>query len=270
MPIRRSAYLLGVSLQQADLEAILGFLVDVNDIEFDCPYPGEVVARLADLVPCDDLGYQEVDWLARRTVRLVGIQGELAGDDGEEEEERYWALGPCPIIQYRAQTGDLTAARLSDVIDPERYHELPIYRDYFDPARIDHMVDLGLPSTPGRYRSFILFRGKGERDFSDRDREVLEVLRPHFAHLEVQAELRHRLSEHTRTEDRARGPGPYDRLTAREREIVQLVSQGKTNTQIAAELWVSPSTVKKHLEHVYVKLGVGRRTAAATYAGSFR
>jgi DNA-binding CsgD family transcriptional regulator len=36
-----------------------------------------------------------------------------------------------------------------------------------------------------------------------------------------------------------------------------------TNSQIAAELWVAPSTVKKHLENVYDKLGVNRRTAAA-------
>jgi DNA-binding CsgD family transcriptional regulator len=57
---------------------------------------------------------------------------------------------------------------------------------------------------------------------------------------------------------------PSPRLTAREREIVELVAEGRTNAEIAAHLWVAPSTVKKHLENVYEKLGVGRRTAAAT------
>ena len=37
-----------------------------------------------------------------------------------------------------------------------------------------------------------------------------------------------------------------------------------TNAQIAAELWVTPATVKKHLENVYLKLGVGSRAAAAS------
>lgn len=42
-----------------------------------------------------------------------------------------------------------------------------------------------------------------------------------------------------------------------------LAAHGKTNTQIAAELWVTPGTVKKHLENVYAKLGVTGRAAAA-------
>jgi DNA-binding CsgD family transcriptional regulator len=36
-----------------------------------------------------------------------------------------------------------------------------------------------------------------------------------------------------------------------------------TNAQIAEALWLSPATVRKHLEHVYAKLGVRTRTAAA-------
>jgi DNA-binding CsgD family transcriptional regulator len=53
-----------------------------------------------------------------------------------------------------------------------------------------------------------------------------------------------------------------EHLTAREREIVAMVAEGKTNAQVAADLWVSPATVKKHLENVYQKLGVGSRAAA--------
>jgi DNA-binding CsgD family transcriptional regulator len=56
--------------------------------------------------------------------------------------------------------------------------------------------------------------------------------------------------------------GVDEHLTAREREIVAMVAEGKTNAQVAADLWVSPATVKKHLENVYQKLGVGSRAAA--------
>jgi DNA-binding CsgD family transcriptional regulator len=51
-------------------------------------------------------------------------------------------------------------------------------------------------------------------------------------------------------------------LTAREREVLDLVAQGKRNSDIAQDLWVSPSTIRKHLENIYEKLGVGTRTAA--------
>jgi len=61
-------------------------------------------------------------------------------------------------------------------------------------------------------------------------------------------------------------PAPA-RLTPREREIMDLVAEGRTNAEIAERLWVSPATVRKHLENVYAKLGVHTRTAAAALVG---
>ncbi len=55
-------------------------------------------------------------------------------------------------------------------------------------------------------------------------------------------------------------------LTAREVEVLEWVACGKTNRDIGEILGLSPRTVNKHLEHVYVKLGVETRTAAAALA----
>jgi DNA-binding CsgD family transcriptional regulator len=55
-------------------------------------------------------------------------------------------------------------------------------------------------------------------------------------------------------------------LTAREAEVLYWVIQGKTNRDIAQILSMSPRTVHKHLEHVFEKLGVETRTAAAALA----
>jgi DNA-binding NarL/FixJ family response regulator len=52
-------------------------------------------------------------------------------------------------------------------------------------------------------------------------------------------------------------------LTAREREVLALVAEGRTNGQIAAELVMSPKTVSVHVSHVIAKLGVTNRTEAA-------
>lgn len=52
-------------------------------------------------------------------------------------------------------------------------------------------------------------------------------------------------------------------LTQREAEVILWVIKGKTNRDIGMILGVSPRTVNKHLEHVYIKLGVETRTAAA-------
>jgi len=56
------------------------------------------------------------------------------------------------------------------------------------------------------------------------------------------------------------------KLTAREAEVLYWVVKGKTNRDIGDIVGSSPATVKKHLERVYVKLGVETRTAAAGVA----
>lgn len=53
------------------------------------------------------------------------------------------------------------------------------------------------------------------------------------------------------------------KLTIREAEVLYWVSKGKTSRDIGDILGSSPRTVNKHLEHIYVKLGVETRTAAA-------
>lgn len=55
-------------------------------------------------------------------------------------------------------------------------------------------------------------------------------------------------------------------LTQREAEVLLWVSYGKSSTDISEVLEISPRTVQKHLEHVYEKLGVETRSAAAAIA----
>jgi DNA-binding CsgD family transcriptional regulator len=55
-------------------------------------------------------------------------------------------------------------------------------------------------------------------------------------------------------------------LTAREREVLFWVAQGKSNSEIGAILGIVAATVGKHLERIYPKLGVENRTAAASFA----
>jgi len=71
--------------------------------------------------------------------------------------------------------------------------------------------------------------------------------------------------------DRARPAAPevqpvaHD-LTKRELEILQLVAEGHSNSQLARMLWVTEQTVKFHLSNIYRKLDVGNRTEASRWA----
>ena len=72
--------------------------------------------------------------------------------------------------------------------------------------------------------------------------------------------MRHRRMRKDAAED------PAALLSQREREVMMLLARGTTNQQIADELSISESTVKKHVNNIYFKLEVGSRAEAVAWA----
>jgi two-component system response regulator DevR len=77
----------------------------------------------------------------------------------------------------------------------------------------------------------------------------------------LMASLRHKV-EHPSDET----AGVLEGLTPREREILVLIGEGKTNRQIGGELYLAEKTVKNHISRLLAKLGVERRVQAAVLA----
>ena len=105
-------------------------------------------------------------------------------------------------------------------------------------------VAVGFRNGPNAVAQIGIFRAK--HMYSPRDLAVLDLLGPV-------------LQRHLRTELTPRLPVS---LTVAERRVLNHVAAGRSNTQIAERLFVAPSTVRKHLENVYRKIGVNNRMAA--------
>jgi DNA-binding CsgD family transcriptional regulator len=103
---------------------------------------------------------------------------------------------------------------------------------------------------------------------ANRRREARDILRPALAaahHAGAQA-----LADHAATELRATGARPrrvmltgLDALTASERRVAELGSEGLTNREIAQTLFVTARTVEGHLTQVFAKLDIPNREALA-------
>ena len=91
-----------------------------------------------------------------------------------------------------------------------------------------------------------LWLDRSDRPFDSRDVAVLTMLTPLLRRL-----FRERPAHHL-----------PDTLTTQERRVLTLVAAGLTNPEIADRLTVASSTVRKHLEHAYRKLGVTSRMGA--------
>jgi DNA-binding NarL/FixJ family response regulator len=93
--------------------------------------------------------------------------------------------------------------------------------------------------------------------------EILKVLRAvaggeaHFG-----PEIARRLMSFFSVPEAASPEESFPELTSREREILDLIARGHTNTKIAARLFVSPKTVGNHISHIFTKLQVADRAHA--------
>ncbi len=89
----------------------------------------------------------------------------------------------------------------------------------------------------------------------------LDAARSIFAELRAMPDV-----ARTESLSRVTAAGIPGGLTAREVEVLALVTKGQTNREIAEELVISEKTVASHLSHIFTKLGLSSRSAATAYA----
>lgn len=173
-----------------------------------------------------------------------------------------------PLVRRHGIEGGTATWRISDSLPLQRFRSTALYADYYRQVGLDRAVAVPL-WMDGRTLVSLVLNRRGS-DFSERDCARLELLRPHLAFLYALACRRMREPEaQEMLRPQRAAPMPPD-LTPREREVVRWLAHGKTDAGIAAVLGTSPRTVQKHLEHVYVKLGVETRTAAVMRALALR
>jgi DNA-binding CsgD family transcriptional regulator len=244
--MRRLPYLrVGMRLGRPDLEGALGFVLEVADVGRSDPFQPFLLRRLGDLVGAQSVSYCEIDRMRGET-DYEACSDPAPGDRGEEEA--YWAtVHEHPIRKHRVATGSIQAFKFHDFLTPGQLRKTEFYADYIRPWATPFVMTFGLPAPTGRSRTFILVRES--RDFGERERAIVELLQPHLARARRDAEL-----------------ASHSALTRRETQVLGCVADGLTNRGIAELLWISPGTVRRHLDNIYSKLDVHTRTSAVRAA----
>jgi DNA-binding NarL/FixJ family response regulator len=120
--------------------------------------------------------------------------------------------------------------------------------------------EIEAPYEEARVRALIAMASRAVGDDDAADLE-LAAARALFQRLGASSELA-RIEESMGR----RAPGGTNRLTPREREVLELVATGKTNRAIADALGLSEKTVARHVSNIFTKLGLSTRAAATAYA----
>lgn len=243
----------------------------------ECAAPGASFGRdgvqaLLEFVPAEFATLSEC-FLASGHRRVSGLPGlALSGADIESFDRHFYSH---PLVRYHGVQRGTGVRRISDELSIDAFRRTALYADHYRRIGIDRVIALPLLSDGRMLVSFVMNRTG--QDFSERERERLELLRPQLSLLYRQAsrsargDPTPRLARPTAQQPEVRAATPIAPaaagLTPREREVLRWLACGKTDADIAALLGLSPRTVHKHLEHVYVKLGVETRTAAVVRAG---
>jgi DNA-binding CsgD family transcriptional regulator len=223
-------------LGQSDYRKALDVLYAAGEVDGPVAFPAPVLETLRQLVPCDVVTFHERSSSSQRVLVYSGEPLGAVTSEIRAAHRRFAHQDPL-----RPAAG---ARKLTDFTSLREYRRCELYRYCDRPLGVEFILQLYL--DPGASDARLEF-DRSDVDFGERDRGALDLLLPH-------------LRQFLRARPSAAG------LTPREREVIALVADGRTNGEVAHALGVSPETVRKHLENAYEKLGVHTRTAAVKAA----
>jgi DNA-binding CsgD family transcriptional regulator len=314
-------------------------------------FPRHVFEALHSLVRCDYFAYNEFG--SDGLLKLLHCEPELPA----ASTQFLYSLGAeftreHPGVEYVTRTGSTEPLKITDFTSQQKWRRTTLYNEFFHPLQCEYQIGFAFPVVNGQVG---LGFNCALRDYSEDDRQLLELLRPHLVQAHANAQT---LTQLTRamadgsvlvrsdgviqyatapairllqryfdlSTEPSRLPGhlhhwllkpasvhadyaPFQierdgvylvvtlarrdpggtctlfleeksdasvinrlisaGLTLRESEVLLWVMRAKTSSEIAVILGSKTATVSKHLEHIYQKLGVENRTAAANVAAGF-
>ena len=346
-------------LKKTELRNLFDFLHEVYALRDLDTFGPDLMCALPRIFSCDIYSYNEVN--PERQRLSVVMEPDVIPRADLRIFEKY--MHQHPLINYYRRTGDGRALKISDFLGRRQFHRLDLYNEYYRVHKIENQLAIVMPAPSPLVVGVVLNRIG--RDFTERDRLRLEILRPHIAaaykNAEVFTALRQSLGRNRNTtaieikagrarkmtreagqwltkyfgqknpaqpdgrlpgklrqwveeeEGRQGGAGGIPApprtlslaredgyltvrlvsgggasilimeeilrdarqeemkafgLTGQEARILRWLGLGKTNKEIGEIEGISHRTVQKHLEHIYAKLGVKTRIAAAASVAS--
>jgi DNA-binding CsgD family transcriptional regulator len=244
----------GVSVRDAHA------LLDVaGTLEYDSRRGAFALDGLAGL--CELLG---ADWVvycerpitaARHSVKAEAETRPFVGHT-PELEAIFWSL----VHQYKlglSPAPDDGVVLIGDVATDRAWRRTAFYNEWCREVHIEPQARIVLARAGDPIQRALMFDVADDagRTFGDRERSLLKLIRPTCLRLLAAADA-------AAARHRALG------LTARELQVLGLVRDGMTNGEIATQLFLSPATIRTHLENAFRKIGAHTRTEAIARLGA--
>lgn len=177
-------------------------------------------------------------------------------------EEAYIRLSSEDHLLWSAEVGRPSIIRESRMLTDEKRLATPIYRSCYRSFDVFDTLQTNLFAGERFLGVLTLYRTRREGHFDDDDVFAMQVLSSHLVRFFEETSPAGKGAggaAHAGTEARAQELAKQYDLTAREQEILSHLLAGEEDGTLVGELSISPGTLKKHLQHIYRKLGIQAR-----------
>jgi DNA-binding CsgD family transcriptional regulator len=162
-------------LGRSDLKTIQGCIAELYGLGGLDGFPERIVRSLSAVVPGDVSVYAELDLRRRKVTWNRDAVASFALRDAPQIFATH--MGELPLFKsYRR--GEGSAAKISDTLTQRQFHRTAIYNEFYRPIGIEYHIAKGLPGPPDLVTAIGIVRKR--RDFTERDRLALNLLRPHL------------------------------------------------------------------------------------------
>lgn len=269
-------------LKQSDFTALMECLRQMYDCTDIASFSSRVLSILPSVIPTAQVTFDKIDPVTRKITHAATpfmAPPDLLPAFEIHMHEHPWINLPYSgkpshgrsgrSIKRRENPSLGTALKISDALSNDKFRNLGLYNEFYRHFRIEYQMLIPL-IIDSRTLIGITFN-RDKTDYSEKERFVLNILGPHIVQAYRNAQAITSLTERVAGLIEMIGclsKGSVRRcatISPRECEVLQYVSMGKTNSEVAMILNIAPSTVKTHLERIYEKLGVDNRTAASLW-----
>lgn len=168
-------------------------------------------------------------------------------------------FGQADYTKWIVFNKDSMVYKESELISLEARQKSTYFQNYLKPTKLTNVIGMTVCDNGVCLGVVSLYRTDKHGDYTERDKYILEQLRPHLNSKMISnlnAEQRELGNKHDKVNSL------YSRkygLTKREVQILIMVSQGKGYKDIAESIFISVNTVKKHMTSIFVKFHVKNR-----------
>jgi DNA-binding CsgD family transcriptional regulator len=255
----------GLSIE--DYERILATIDDIARCDSPDALSAAIVGHAPRLIRAQSCAWTEVNLETQHTngcmippVDVAAMAREMSGVVHEH-----------PVIRKLMETRDGSAKAISDFLSRRTFQSSNLYQQFYRKHRTEDQLSIAALFEPNWLVGLVWNRDTW--GFTDREKAVANALRAtlfqtywHLRQLDAFAIARNGLRLQQQVRPTLVSALMAKGLSRREAEVAAIVAEGGSNCEIAAALGICEGTVRKHVNRLFLKLGVHNRSAATRAA----